>query len=271
MVPPILKVMNLRFPLTLAALLASLAGTLWLYRENASLRGALHGQQPPPLRRQPPAIRRDATAPPFTAPNATAGPAGDATSPQPPKVTDTSQRPLPVTVAGNNDGSITVRDPVSGVERQFSADEAKALTQQIQTALAASATRLPNGPSWSPGQAAGPPNTNSHGDYSTAWASQSPDGGKEWLKVKYAHPVDVGEINIHESYNPGAISKVSVILPDGSPKVIWEGTETPEEGIRREVAEETSLQVDQLSVRYGGVTAVDSVTFGVRAGQLGRQ
>lgn len=36
----------------------------------------------------------------------------------------------------------------------------------------------------------------------------------------------LGQINVIESYNPGAISKMTVFLEDGQEIIVWEGTTT---------------------------------------------
>jgi hypothetical protein len=81
--------------------------------------------------------------------------------------------------------------------------------------------------SWGPEQVVGPPDTFMAGDITTAWASRSPDAGEEWLKVDYEKAVDLAEVRVRETYNPGAISKVAAVLADGQEVTIWEGTELP--------------------------------------------
>ncbi|MCI0745991.1 MAG: hypothetical protein L0Y58_11345 [Verrucomicrobia subdivision 3 bacterium] len=83
--------------------------------------------------------------------------------------------------------------------------------------------------SWGPEQVVGQPNTDRNGDIPTAWASMAPDGGEEWLHVNYDRPVDISEIRIRETYNPGAISKIVAVLPNGQEAPVWEGVEPPGE------------------------------------------
>jgi len=80
---------------------------------------------------------------------------------------------------------------------------------------------------WHHDQATGAPDTTSAGDRPTAWAPRSAQNGTHWLALGYDRAVEIGEINIHESYNPGAISKVAALLPDGSQRVLWEGSLSP--------------------------------------------
>jgi hypothetical protein len=79
--------------------------------------------------------------------------------------------------------------------------------------------------SWGPEQVVGQANTHNAGDISTAWASRQPDGGEEWLHVNYDRPVDISEVRVRETYNPGAIAKITAFLPTGQEVTIWEGTE----------------------------------------------
>jgi len=80
---------------------------------------------------------------------------------------------------------------------------------------------------WGHEQAAGAPDTGRAGDLPSAWASKSPDGGEEWLQLDYDRFVDLQQINIVESHNPGAISKVVAMLSDGREATIWEGSMDP--------------------------------------------
>jgi hypothetical protein len=62
--------------------------------------------------------------------------------------------------------------------------------------------------SWSAGQATGAPNTNSCGDITTAWASATSDGQREFLVLGYSTPQNVASIIIRETYNPGAVDTI---------------------------------------------------------------
>jgi len=77
--------------------------------------------------------------------------------------------------------------------------------------------------SWGHEQATGAPDTRQAGDLPSAWASKNPDGGVEWLELDYERAVGVDSIRVHESHNPGAISKVAIIRPDGGEETVWEG------------------------------------------------
>src|SRR3712207_6738472 len=60
------------------------------------------------------------------------------------------------------------------------------------------------GANWGPEQATGEPDS-SPGDVVTAWASQSPDGGGEWLVLGFADPLVRGELRVYENNAPGAL------------------------------------------------------------------
>jgi len=65
------------------------------------------------------------------------------------------------------------------------------------------------------------------GDLSTAWAPRLQDGGEEWLHLDFLAPVQLAEVRVRETYNPGAISKVAAVLPGGQEVTLWEGIEEP--------------------------------------------
>ena len=78
-----------------------------------------------------------------------------------------------------------------------------------------------SGREWGPEQATGEPNSPDSpdgraGDYRTAWASRTQDGQQEWLLLKYAEAVKPKAVHVHETYNPGALVRVTVFDPDGN-------------------------------------------------------
>lgn len=80
-----------------------------------------------------------------------------------------------------------------------------------------------NVPNWSVLQAVGPPDTPGAGDIVTAWASASTDSQKEWLILDYEKPVIAKQIDVHETYNPGALEWVSVFDEAGKEVTVWQG------------------------------------------------
>ncbi len=77
--------------------------------------------------------------------------------------------------------------------------------------------------SWGPEQAEGEPDTLMAGDMSTAWASRTQDDQDEWLLVEYPEPITVKEVVIHETYNPGALYRVTAFKLTGEEVEVWKG------------------------------------------------
>lgn len=78
---------------------------------------------------------------------------------------------------------------------------------------------------WGPEQVLGEPNTLQAGDIPTAWASKTPDDQEEWLLLEYDRPVVPRNLLVHETYNPGAVCKVSLFTLDGKEVIVWKGTD----------------------------------------------
>ena len=108
-----------------------------------------------------------------------------------------------------------------------------------------------NGRGWGPEQATGAPDTPRAGDFQTAWASLTQDNRDEWLELTYTTAVVPTEVVIHESYNPGAVYKVTVIPEDGDEQVAWEGEDpTPKDeamGVSK-IKLDTDIEVRRIRV-----------------------
>lgn len=149
------------------------------------------------------------------------------------------------------------------------------------------------GNSWDTVQATGAPNTLTPGDRPTAWASATPDSQPEWLELGYDKRVRPHLIEIHESYNPGAVYKVTAFDKSGAEIVLWEGTDPTGTGqtsgitkipvspkfatdtIRVYIASDKVLgwnEIDAVGLQYGmwgtiwAKTAKASSSFGNRSG-----
>lgn len=79
--------------------------------------------------------------------------------------------------------------------------------------------------SWGTDQVTGAPNTPGAGDITTAWASSTPDGADEWLELRYDQSVVPSAILVHETYNPGALTKITHVGFLGRETTLWEGTD----------------------------------------------
>ena len=251
------------------SLALTLCSTAWLWLENDRLRAEteIAAAAPKGPRKRQQAVEGGGTTPAQPAPNV----AG--TAPPVPATRSggtTGNGPVPAAggalrIVDTGDGNFVVSDPAGTWRRTMSAGELREFVSASNAAMQAAATKTPGGPSWSPGQAAGAPNTRDHGDYSTAWAPQAQDGGAEWLQLKYAKSVEIGEITIHETYNPGAVSRVSALMPDRSERVIWQGTMSAEDGvIERAIKVPKGIRSDQIRVeldtsRVPGWNEIDAV------------
>lgn len=90
---------------------------------------------------------------------------------------------------------------------------------------------------WGPEQATGPPNTPLPGDHDTAWASQTPDNQDEWLLLEYAVPIVPDKIMIYESFNPGAVNRITAFKLTGEEVEVWKGKDPTPTGQQIGVSE----------------------------------
>jgi hypothetical protein len=90
---------------------------------------------------------------------------------------------------------------------------------------------------WGPEQATGEPDTPNAGDQGTAWASQTEDGQQEWLLLEYDHPLVPVGVVVHETYNPGALYKVTAFRLDGSEVEIWKGKDPTAPGADKGISD----------------------------------
>lgn len=78
---------------------------------------------------------------------------------------------------------------------------------------------------WSANQATGAPNVEKYGDDGRAWTSKTPDGGIEWLDLKYPKPVHASEVRVRESCGSGAVIKIEVYDEQGTAHAVWQGND----------------------------------------------
>ncbi len=96
---------------------------------------------------------------------------------------------------------------------------------------------------WYPIQATGAPDTPEYGDHVTAWASATPDDSPEWLLLSYSQAVKPARLRVWQSYNPGAIVKISGFSADNVEIVLWQGKD-PLAGTATVGVAEFALQAD---------------------------
>jgi hypothetical protein len=80
---------------------------------------------------------------------------------------------------------------------------------------------------WGPEQATGAPDTMEAGDNASAWAPRIPHSGLQWLQLEFEKAVDLEEVRVRETFNPGAVCKITAIDGNGKEVKIWEGLELP--------------------------------------------
>ncbi len=78
-------------------------------------------------------------------------------------------------------------------------------------------------PAWGVEQLLGPPDTPTPGDHATAWASGEPDLQDEWLLLTYGSAVKATAVEIHETFNPGAVYQISSVDASGREEILFEG------------------------------------------------
>jgi hypothetical protein len=124
---------------------------------------------------------------------------------------------------------------------------------------------------WGEEQVVGAPDTEHAADVPTAWAAATPDAGAEWLSAAFEQEVEIAEVRIRETFNPGAISKVSALV-NGQELVLWEGIAESGQAPRDFVVRPTTLvRANQVAVfldttRVSGWNELDAVELVGRDG-----
>jgi hypothetical protein len=128
------------------------------------------------------------------------------------------------------------------------------------------------GEPWGPDQATGAPDTPEAEDAPTAWCPLEPDAGAEWLLVHFEKKVSIAEVRVRESFNPGAVARVSALSEDGASSVLWEGhdptAQSPEDFVLRVALEVRgqSILIELDTARRPGWNAIDAVELVGRDG-----
>ncbi len=91
-------------------------------------------------------------------------------------------------------------------------------------------------PDWGNCQAEGAPDTRGSGDLRTAWASKTQDGQREWLIADYGESLSVRSIEVHETFNPGAVDKITGVDAIGMETTLWQGLDPAPVGAKRSVS-----------------------------------
>jgi hypothetical protein len=137
---------------------------------------------------------------------------------------DLAERRLSNLTAQLEDLQRQVGSPPQAVAATSPAGHSIAVEQRLPASSHSPSGELLNR-SWGPEQALGPPNTPAADDTPSAWAAREPDGGEEWLKLEFDTALDLAEIRVRETFNPGAIARVTAFHSNGREVTVWEGRE----------------------------------------------
>lgn len=128
---------------------------------------------------------------------------------------------------------------------------------------------------WGPEQATGAPNTTTAGDMRTAWASKTPDADDEWLLLEYDRLLVPKTVEVYETYNPGAVSRITAFRLDGHEVEIWKGTDPTPQGVAKGVSrmpvkvhfKTKRIKIYLASKAVPGWNEIDAVGLVDRAGK----
>jgi hypothetical protein len=151
-----------------------------------------------------------------------------ATSPAPAPAASPVANPPAATPASGAGQSAETTAKLAGAAWALKQDEIKN-DPKGQWAIQATASSTYNDAkgmdSWSANQATGAPNVDKYADDGHAWTSKTPDGGIEWLDLKFPKPVHAEEVRIRESCGSGAVIKVEIFDEQNTAHVIWAGND----------------------------------------------
>jgi hypothetical protein len=145
-----------------------------------------------------------------------------------PTPTEKSQPTSSTVTSSASDASAETTAKLAGAAWALKQDEIKSDTkgQWAVQAKASSTYNDAQGTSgWSANQATGAPNVDKYADDGNAWTSKTPDGGIEWLDLKYPKPVHAEEVRVRESFGSGAVIKVEIFDEQGAPHTVWAGND----------------------------------------------
>lgn len=121
---------------------------------------------------------------------------------------------------------------------------------------------------WAPEKATGEPDVVNVGtDDGNAWASETQDDDDEWLMLTYKEAVVPKTIVIHETYNPGAVERVTAFGADGKEVELWKGDD-PVSGLEAhgvcKLTIQTTMKTNKLkiyvaSTKVAGWNEIDAV------------
>ena len=131
---------------------------------------------------------------------------------------------------------------------------------------------------WGSEQTTGAPDTKGAGDIRTAWASKTQDGQEEWLELTYERAIKPVEIHVVETYNPGALFKVTAMTSSGMEAVMWRGDDptppdAPEGRGTSVVKVRAAVTTDRIRIhlasdKVSGWNEIDAVGIKDEAGKM---
>jgi peroxiredoxin len=165
------------------------------------------------------------------------------------------------------------QSPSPGLEERLG--KLEQLVERLQKSQEEMAARLPppipapiraGTRSWGPEQATGMPDTRGYGDLPTAWATQNPDGGAEWLELSFERAVPIQKVRVFCSFNPGALTKITTFQADGQEAVFWEGEQPPKDEVdvfevapKKNAASSQKIKLYLDTKRKSGWNEIDAV------------
>lgn len=121
---------------------------------------------------------------------------------------------------------------------------------------------------WGPEQAVGAPDAwPRSGDLQTAWASKTPDGQREWLELSYDGPVRPAAVMVYETFNPGAVDRVTSFDAAGNEVELWSGSDPTPAGKEKGISvipiqpafDVTRIRIYLDSPKVAGWNEIDAV------------
>ncbi|MBL8898368.1 MAG: hypothetical protein JNM84_12100 [Planctomycetes bacterium] len=171
------------------------------------------------------------------------------------------------------------------VRGEVSTGEARALDERFaadadgQWAASAVASTQYSDPTYAAARATGAPDVPAHGDHANAWTPSAADREAEWLRCAYASPVRATEVRVRQNFNPGAVTRVTLLGANGRALTVFSGVD-PNVYAVGQVGwfvvkfpatdfDVTGVQLDFDTARVPGWNEVDAVQL-VRAPGTGR-
>lgn len=114
---------------------------------------------------------------------------------------------------------------IIGLDKKYKSDPNGQWADKAEASSSYAGNNRGKNASWSADQMVGEPDVDKYGDNGNAWASMEQDKGEEWVKLSFKKPVFATEVRVRMTYNPGAVTKIEVLNPQGKADVVWQGTD----------------------------------------------